>query len=94
MNDFTQIETQYPGRLARVIQSGGRAALAALQQLVASWKRRRLARQAILALYKLDAWTLRDLGLDRSEILLVAAEVSGGAELTGARVATLYRSPF
>ena len=93
MNNLTQLDAPYPGWLARIVQSGGQAAVAALQQFFATWKRRRLARQTLLALHKLDARTLRDLGFDRSELLSVAAEVSGDAEVTRARLMTGHRMP-
>ena len=86
MNNFTQLDTPYPGRLARIAQPRGQGAVAVLQQFFAAWKRRRLARQTLIALHKLDARTLRDLGFDRSELVSVAAEVSGDAEVTRARL--------
>ena len=86
MNNLSQLDAPYPGRLARVAQPRGQVAVAVLQQFIAAWKRRRLARQTLIALHKLDARTLRDLGLDRSELVSVAAEVSGDAELTRARL--------
>jgi uncharacterized protein YjiS (DUF1127 family) len=44
------------------------------------WRRRSLIRDTELALGQLDARTLRDLGLDRSEVASVAAEAAGIAE--------------
>jgi uncharacterized protein YjiS (DUF1127 family) len=44
--------------------------------------RRRQARAVRAAFGELDAHTLRDLGLDRSEIGSLAAEVTGEAERT------------
>ena len=88
MNNLSQLDAPYPGRLARIAQSRGQVAVAVLQQFFAAWKRRRLARQTLLALHKLDARTLRDLGFDRSELVSVAAEVSGDAEVTRARLLT------
>ena len=85
MNNFTQLDAPYP-RLARIVQSGGQAAVAALRQFIAEWKRQRLARQTLRALHRLDAGTLRDLGFDRSELVSVAAEFSGDAEVTRVRL--------
>ena len=87
MNDLSQLDAPYP-RLARIVQSGGQGVVAALRQCIAEWKRRRLARQTLIALHELDAHTLRDLGFDRSELVSVAAEVSGDAEVTRARLLT------
>ena len=88
MNNLTQLDTPYPGPLARIARPHGQGAVAVLQQFFAAWKRRRLARQTLIALHKLDARTLRDLGFDRSELVSVAAEVSGDAEGTRARLLT------
>jgi Domain of unknown function (DUF1127) len=67
---------------------------AALQTITDAWqrhadevRRRRQARANYLALFDLDAWTLRDLGLHRSELLSVVSEQSGTAEATRTRVA-------
>jgi len=55
--------------------------------------RRRQARAVRAAFGELDAHTLRDLGLDRSEIGSLAAEVTGGAERTR-RLAVLTWSGY
>ena len=67
---------------------------AALQTITGAWqrhaaeaRRRRQARANYLALFELDVWTLRDLGLHRSELLSVASELSGTVEATRTRVA-------
>ena len=44
------------------------------------WQRQRLAGEVYAALRELDTRTLRDIGLDRSEIASVAREVAGLAE--------------
>jgi uncharacterized protein YjiS (DUF1127 family) len=51
---------------------------------LARWKRQREARAVYLALHQLDARTLHDLGLGRSEILSVAYEFAGATESTRA----------
>ena len=61
------------------------AAIRLVTRIAAQWRRRRQARLAHFALAKLDAHALRDLGFDRSELLSVVAELSGGAEVTRAR---------
>lgn len=49
--------------------------------------RRRFLRHTRLALQALPAHTLRDLGLDRSEIPSIAGEAAGECDATRARVA-------
>lgn len=51
-------------------------------RLHASWSRARAARATYLALRDLDSHTLHDLGLDRSEMRSVAAEIAGESERT------------
>jgi uncharacterized protein YjiS (DUF1127 family) len=63
----------------------------ALARALAAYRRRRNERATYVALSNLDAWTLRDLGLHRSELLSVAAEVSGEAHATRARLMTRRR---
>jgi len=61
-----------------------------VRQTITRWKRQQHARATYLALRALDAHILRDLGFHRSELLSVAAEVAGHADLTRARL----RRPF
>jgi uncharacterized protein YjiS (DUF1127 family) len=56
-----------------------------LRRAYADWRRRSRARAVQVALSKLDARTLHDLGFEPSEISSVAAELSGNAELTRLR---------
>jgi uncharacterized protein YjiS (DUF1127 family) len=59
------------------------AALAAsTRRAIAAWRRARDERATVHALRHLDSRTLRDLGLDASEIGSVAAELAGGVERT------------
>jgi len=51
-----------------------------IESLLAAWKRQRQEQETRRALQLLDRRTLRDLGLDASEILSVAAEAAGTAE--------------
>ena len=60
------------------------------RQMVTRWKRQQRARATYIALRGLDSHILRDLGFHRSELLSVAAEVAGHADLTRARL----RQPF
>lgn len=66
-----------------------RAALAlrdVMRRFATAQRRRRLSRATVLTLQSLDAHTLRDLGLDRSEIPSAAAELHGEVDVTRARV--------
>jgi uncharacterized protein YjiS (DUF1127 family) len=74
------------GELAAV---AWRAVATRLQQLATGFKQRRAARATYLALRDLDARTLRDIGLHRSEILSVVAELGGDFEAT--RVHSMHR---
>ena len=65
------------------------AARSLLRRFAAAWRSRRLAKQSYTALQSLDARTLRDMGLDRSEITSIAAEIAGQAERTRLRVTSL-----
>ena len=57
----------------------------------AFWHRHRRAGDVYAALRELDTRTLRDIGLDRSEIASVAREIAGLAERQ--RIATLLSIP-
>jgi uncharacterized protein YjiS (DUF1127 family) len=56
-----------------------------LSRAYAEWQRRSHARAVYATLSQLDTRTLRDLGLDRSELTSVAAELTGSAALTRTR---------
>jgi uncharacterized protein YjiS (DUF1127 family) len=58
-----------------------------LSQWRAFWRRHRRAGDVYAALRELDTRTLRDIGLDRSEIASVAREIAGLADRQ--RIATL-----
>ena len=57
-----------------------------LRRGCAAWRHQAEARQTHLALRELDAHTLRDLGLDRSELGSLVAEIGGQAGPTRVRV--------
>lgn len=63
-----------------------------MRQTLAEWKRREHSRATFAALRGLDARILRDLGLHRSELLSVAAEVAGYADSTRVRLVLAGRS--
>ena len=56
-----------------------------LAAVLASWHRQRREQATVRTLRTLDDRTLRDLGLHRSEIGGLAAELSGRAEITTLR---------
>jgi uncharacterized protein YjiS (DUF1127 family) len=58
------------------------AATSAAHRLHASWSMARSARATYRALRELDVRTLHDLGLDRSEMRSVAAEIAGESDRT------------
>jgi uncharacterized protein YjiS (DUF1127 family) len=51
-----------------------------LKALLERWRRHRQCGDTRAALGQLDTWTLRDIGLHRSEIGSIAAEAAGCAE--------------
>jgi uncharacterized protein YjiS (DUF1127 family) len=71
--------------LAEIIVAAIQAAGALVRRVYACHRQRRQARAIYDELRQLDDRTLRDLGLDRSEITSVAAEVTGKAECTRGR---------
>ncbi|CAG0949580.1 hypothetical protein BURK1_00116 [Burkholderiales bacterium] len=73
---------------SRLVRSAGaplRAVARVARRLFALWKRSRDVRDTYLALREVDVRTLHDLGIDRSEILSVAAEIGGDADPTRVR---------
>jgi uncharacterized protein YjiS (DUF1127 family) len=79
--------------LGEIIVAAIQAAGAIVLRARARHRERRLARATCDALRQLDDHTLRDLGFDRSEIMSVAAEITGAAECTRARRTGVARSP-
>jgi uncharacterized protein YjiS (DUF1127 family) len=68
--------------LAAILGTLIAAVHATAHRLYASWSRARSARATYRALSQLDARTLRDLGIDHSEMGSVAAEIAGEADRT------------
>jgi len=64
----------------------------ALHSLTAGWRRRRDAQETFRALRALDARTLRDLGIDASEVRSVAVELSGVSDPTRAHALMSLRN--
>ena len=75
----------------RVTGAVADAAIRLLARFVAAWRRQRLHRATVEALGALDDRTLHDLGVHRSEIGGVAAEIAGSAETTYLRVQLAHR---
>jgi uncharacterized protein YjiS (DUF1127 family) len=69
-------------RLAGLVTALIAAMSATGHRLRASWSSARAARATYLALRDLDSHTLHDLGLDRSEMRSVAAEIAGQSDRT------------
>jgi uncharacterized protein YjiS (DUF1127 family) len=71
--------------IGEIIVAAIQAAGAIARRAHARHRQRRQARAIRDALRQLNDHTLRDLGIDRSEIMSVAAEVTGAAECTRVR---------
>ena len=82
------IPRSYP--FSEIIVAVIQEAAAIVRRAQARRRQRRQARDIYDALRQLDDRTLRDLGFDRSEIMSVAAEVTGKAEYS--RVRTIQAS--
>jgi uncharacterized protein YjiS (DUF1127 family) len=94
----TQLEaaarTERSRLVGKLAAMAWRAVASRLKLMAARAQQRRQARATYLALRDLDARTLRDIGFDRSEILSVAAEFSGAADATRARVVLDLRGRY
>lgn len=71
-----------PAGMSDLVAVAARWVSGAVRRYVDAWRWHRRARATYLALRDLDARTLRDLGLHRSEILSVAREVGGEVDAT------------
>ena len=78
--------------LLEVIAAATDALQAAAHRFVAAWRRQRDEHATYRALQTLDNRTLRDLGLDPSEMRSVASELTGGASRTPARALLTLRN--
>jgi len=68
--------------LAAILATLVASVASAVRRLHASWSMARSARATYRALRQLDPRTLHDLGLDRSEMRSVAAEIAGESDRT------------
>jgi len=81
-----------PGRgtpsraMMAIVLRSMRAASRFAREMLVRYRQRQLARNARHALHQLDDRTLHDIGLDRTEIPSVAAELAGEAERSRVRV--------
>jgi uncharacterized protein YjiS (DUF1127 family) len=78
-------------QLMQLIEAARVAMGAALRRLLARSRRRREERATYVALRDLDARTLHDLGIHRSELISVAAELASDADSTRVRCARALR---
>lgn len=74
-----------------LLHTSAEAVAHALQRHAQRHAHRRLARRTEQALARLDARTLRDLGLTRSELSSVANEIAGDTDTTQRHIALLHR---
>ena len=79
--------------IVEAIRAIGAIVGAAASRALARYRQRQQAKASYEALSELDDRTLRDLGLDRSELRSVAAEVTGEAERTRVRAIALAETP-
>jgi uncharacterized protein YjiS (DUF1127 family) len=86
-----EVRSARSASLAAILATLIAAANSAAHRLHASWMRARSARATYRALRELDARTLRDLGLDRSEMRSVAAEIAGESDRTRAQALRTLR---
>ena len=77
-----EARTARSASLAAILATLIAAVTSAVHRLHASWSTARSARATYRALRELDARTLHDLGLDRSEMRSVAAEIAGESDRT------------
>jgi uncharacterized protein YjiS (DUF1127 family) len=68
--------------IAEIIAVVAEAVATRARRGIASWRRAREAHATYRALNGLDARTLRDIGIDRSEMSSVAGEIAGTADRT------------
>jgi uncharacterized protein YjiS (DUF1127 family) len=83
--DHPAISASATFNLGKIIVAAIQAVGAIARRAHARRRRRQEAKNIYDTLHQLDDRTLRDLGLDRSEIPSLAAEVTGGAEPTRVR---------
>jgi len=79
--------------LAAILATLAAAVALAVRRLHASWSMARSARATYRALRQLDVRTLHDLGLDRSEMRSVAAEIAGESDRTRIQALRTLRAP-
>ena len=77
-----QASAERHARLSDALAALFRSLAASGRRAIASWQRAREARATYRALSRLDARMLRDLGIERSEMASVAAEIAGESERT------------
>jgi uncharacterized protein YjiS (DUF1127 family) len=84
LQHYQAARTRHPFALRTIIVAAIGAVVAFVRRVRAHHQQRQHAGAVYDALRELDDRTLHDLGLDRSEITSIAAEVTGSAEATRA----------
>jgi len=87
-------QVQRSQAIATILADAGRAIRAQVNHVIASWRASRRARATYQALSRLDDWTLRDLGMDRSELQSVSIEASTRIEFARVRAAHIKATLF
>jgi len=80
--------------IATILADAGRAMRAQINHVIAGWRASRRARATYQALSGLDDRTLRDLGMDRSELESVSIEASTRLEFARVRAARIKSTQF
>jgi len=80
--------------IATILADVGRAIRAQADHVIAGWRASRRARATYQALSRLDDWTLRDLGMDRSELGSVSIETASKREFARVRFAHVKATLF
>ena len=83
---YHQARTYRSYQLREIVRAMLQAVGDLVRRRVDRFKRQQHARATYLALSKLDARTLRDLGFHRSELMSVTAELVGAADATRTRL--------
>lgn len=91
MNHTISLSRRWPASSLSHIAEALQGVARALRRRRAAWQQRREARDNHLALRGLDERTLRDLGIDRSEIGSLVAEFGNQAEPTRVRALRALR---
>src|SRR5262249_5157821 len=84
-HELARAQQQRSQAIGSIFANAGAALIEQAQKMFAAFQRARRARATYRALCRLDDWTLRDLGMDRSELESVAREAGAGVDFTRMR---------